>query len=53
MANRMLDEVYPIVHMDAINFKMRDEHRIVIKVAYICLGIDMQEVNDILGIWIR
>ena len=50
--NRMLDEVYPIVYMDAIHFKVRDEHRIVTKAAYICLGIDMEGVKDILGIWI-
>ena len=50
--NRMLDEVYPIVYMDAIHFKVRDEHRIVIKVAYICLGIGMEGIKDILGIWI-
>ena len=51
--NRMLDEVYPIVYMDAIHFKVRDEHRIVTKAAYICLGIDMEGIKDILGIWIE
>lgn len=50
--NRMLDEVYPIVYMDAIHFKVRDDHRIVTKAAYICLGIDMNGYKDILGIWI-
>ena len=39
--NRMLDEIYPIVYMDAIHFKVRDDHKIVTKAAYICLGIDM------------
>lgn len=33
--NRMLDPVYPIVYMDAVHFKVRDEHRIVTKAAYI------------------
>ena len=50
--NRMLDRVYPIVYMDAIHFKVRDEHRIVTKAAYICMGIDMEGYKDILGIWI-
>ena len=50
--NRMLDEVYPIVYMDAIHFKVRDDHRIVSKAAYICLGIDIDGYKDILGIWI-
>lgn len=50
--SRMLDEVYPIVYMDAIHFKVRDDHRIVTKAAYICLGVDMDGYKDILGIWI-
>lgn len=33
--NRTLGEVYPIVYMDAVHFKVRDEHRIVTKAAYI------------------
>lgn len=50
--NRMLDPIYPIVYMDAVHFKVRDEHRIVSKAAYICMGIDMEGYKDILGIWI-
>ena len=50
--NRMLDPVYPIVYMDAVHFKVRDEHRIVSKAAYICMGIAMEGYKDILGIWI-
>ena len=50
--NRMLDEIYPIVYMDAIHFKVRDEHKIVTKAAYICLGVDLNGYKDILGIWI-
>lgn len=46
--NRMLDPIYPIVYM-AIHFKVRDEHRIVSKAAYICMGVDM---NGYKGIWI-
>lgn len=50
--NRMLDKVYPIVYMDAIYFKVREDNKIVSKAAYICLGIDMNGYKDILGIWI-
>lgn len=50
--NRMLDKVYPIVYMDAIHFKVRDDNKIMSKAAYICLGIDMNGYKDILGIWI-
>ena len=40
--NRMLDHIYPIVYMDAVHFKVRDEHRIVTKAAYICMGMDIK-----------
>lgn len=46
--NRMLDSVYLIVYMDAVHFKVRDEHRIVTKAACICMGIDMNGYKDIL-----
>ena len=50
--NRALDEIYPIVYMDAIHFKVREEHRIVSKAAYICMALDVKGRKDILGIWI-
>ncbi|OPJ57895.1 IS256 family transposase [Clostridium chromiireducens] len=50
--NRMLDPVYPIVYMDAIHFNVRDEHRIVSKATYICMGVDMNGYKYIWGIWI-
>lgn len=50
--NRMLDSVYPIIYMDAVHFKVREEHRIISKAAYVCMGIDKNGYKDILGIWI-
>lgn len=50
--NRTLEDVYPIVYMDAIHFKVREEHRIVTKAAYICMARNMKGYKDILGIWI-
>ncbi|WP_195510431.1 IS256 family transposase [Clostridium tyrobutyricum] len=50
--NRTLDEIYPIVYMDAVHFKVREEHKIVTKAAYICMSLDMKGYKDILGIWI-
>ncbi|AZV56781.1 IS256 family transposase [Clostridium sp. AWRP] len=50
--NRALDDVYPIVYMDAIHFKVREENKIVTKAAYICMALDMKGYKDILGIWI-
>jgi putative transposase len=50
--NRSLDPVYPIVYMDAVHFKVRDEHKIVNKAAYICMALDAKGYKDILGIWV-
>lgn len=50
--NRALDAVYPIVYMDAIHFKVKDEHKIISKAAYICMALDTRGYKDILGIWI-
>ncbi|MEY8765077.1 MULTISPECIES: IS256 family transposase, partial [Clostridium] len=50
--NRTLDPMYPIVYMDALYFKIRDEHRIVNKAAYVCMALDIKGHKDILGIWI-
>lgn len=50
--SRTLDEIYPIVYMDAMHFKVRDDNKIVSKAAYICMALDMQGKKDILGIWI-
>lgn len=50
--SRTLNEIYPIVYMDAMHFKVRDDNKIVSKAAYICMALDMQGKKDILGIWI-
>jgi len=51
--NRPIDEVYPIVFFDAVRMKIRDEGRIVNKAAYLAIGIDMDGIKDVLGIWIE
>lgn len=50
--SRMLDEVYPIVYMDAMYFKVREDSKIVSKAAYICMALNMEGKKEILGIWI-
>lgn len=50
--NRPLESIYPIVYMDAIHYKVKEEHQIVSKAAYICMALDMKGYKDILGIWI-
>lgn len=50
--NRTLDTVYPIVFMDAVHFKVREENRIVTKAIYVALGITMEGMKDVIGMWI-
>jgi transposase-like protein len=50
--SRPLDQVYPIVFLDAIYFKVRKDNRIVNKAAYSVLAVNMAGIKDILGIWI-
>lgn len=50
--NRPLDMAYPIIFMDAIHFKVRQDNRIITKAAYVILGISTEGLKEVLGIWI-
>jgi transposase-like protein len=50
--NRALHNVYPFVFMDAIHYKVKENHQYITKAAYIVLGITMDGNKDILGVWI-
>lgn len=50
--NRPLDALYPIIFMDAVHFKVRNEGRIQSKAAYIVLGVTIEGFKEVLGIWI-
>lgn len=50
--NRPLDSIYPFVFMDAIHYKVKENHQYITKAAYVVLGITLDGNKDILGIWI-
>ena len=50
--SRTLDRFDPVIFLDAVHFKVREEGRIVTKAAYVALGINGEGYKDILGIWI-
>lgn len=50
--NRPLEKVYPFIFMDAIHYKVRENHQYITKAAYVVLGITLEGTKDILGIWI-
>jgi putative transposase len=50
---RQLSSLYPILYLDGLHFKVRQDGRVVTKCAYIILGINESGMKDILGIWIN
>jgi putative transposase len=50
--SRPLENIYPFIFMDAIHYKVRENHQIVTKAAYVVLGINMDGYKEILGIWV-
>jgi transposase-like protein len=50
--NRPLDEVYPIVYVDGLRIKVRDQGAVTVKVAYLVIGVDVEGRKHALGIWI-
>lgn len=50
--NRPLEEYYPFIFMDAIHYKIRENHQIINKAAYVVLGVNADGYKDILGIWV-
>ena len=50
--NRPLEELYPIVYLDALMVKVRDEGHIQNKAVYVVLGVDLDGQKDVLGLWV-
>ncbi|MBR0574689.1 IS256 family transposase, partial [Pasteurella atlantica] len=50
--SRPLDDVYPIVYLDCIVVKIRQDKRVINKAIYLALGINMQGQKELLGLWI-
>ena len=51
--SRPLEELYPIMYLDAIVVKVRDGHQVRNKSAYIAVGVDMAGIKHVLGIWVQ
>lgn len=49
---RPLDPCYPVVFLDAIVVKVRDNHTVQAKPAYVAIGIDTDGDKHVLGIWL-
>ena len=38
--------------MDAIHYKIREDHQVVAKAAYVVLGINNEGMKEVLGLWV-
>ena len=50
--NRQLDAVYPIMYLDAIQFKVRDNGHVKNKAIYLVIGVTTAGLKEVLGLWI-
>ncbi len=50
--SRPLDDMYPIMYLDAIVVKVRTDAHVVNRPIYIALGIDLEGQKHVLGLWI-
>ena len=51
--SRPLDAMYPIIYLDAIVVKVRDGAHVTNKAAHLAVGVDMDGIKHVLGIWIQ
>lgn len=51
--SRPVDPVYPILYIDAIRLKIRDGGVVANKAAHVVIGVDIDGVKQVLGIWIQ
>src|SRR6266849_308971 len=50
--NRPLEELYPIVYLDALMVKVRDEGHIQNQAIYVVLGVNLEGQKEVLGLWV-
>ncbi len=49
--SRPLDPLYPIVYLDALVIKMRDNGQVQNRAVYVAIGITMEGQKEVLGLW--
>ncbi len=51
--HRPLEEIYPIIYLDALVVKVRDGHQVRNRHAHIAVGVDLDGIKHVLGIWVQ
>lgn len=49
---RPLESIYAVVFLDAIHFHVRSEGQIIKKAVYVAIGVQMDGIRDVLGMWV-
>jgi putative transposase len=50
---RPLEALYPVIYLDALVVKVRDGAHVRNKAAHIAVGVDMDGIKHVLGIWVQ
>ena len=50
--NRLLDSIYPILYLDCIHVKSRDNTIVINKAVYLAIAVNMEGRKELLGIWV-
>ena len=50
--NRPLEEVYPIMYLDAVRVKVRHNGSVINKAVYLSIGVTLDGQKDVLGMWV-
>lgn len=48
----LLDDIYPIVYLDCIVLKIRQDKRVINKAFYVALGINLEGQKELLSLWL-
>jgi putative transposase len=51
--SRPLEAFYPVIYLDALVVKIRDGAHVTNRAAHIAVGVDMDGVKHVLGIWVQ
>ena len=49
---RPLDDIYPIVYLDGIVIKVRQDKQVIRKTMYVALGVNLEGKKECLGLWL-
>jgi len=49
--SRPLDPIYPILYLDALQVKVKDQGRVSNKAIYLAIGVNISGIKEVLGMW--